>query len=923
MSRSHKSFEKLEVRQLLASFAFNTAGIEAPVDRDLDGFNRSVEVWFNVSATGTGSGNFYVDVFEDDGPIGSDWLVRTSTNPLASGENLDVGVAIPTDLLGLPGDEVDQVIEFRLNLVNADTNEIVQTWTVASAAGLGNVSIETAAQDAIGGEIPPVLSSLQVGSPVALSVITPGDVVTLSVHVTDDVSPEFVLFWIDKDGNGVPNPETDSIGAGGSFLGTLFSGTMQNGTWTTSVTVDSSWGSGTIHVGAIAADVDGDYSTTLIASVRMNVVPAIATVTPSAALVTFGSTVTITANASDTDGSVNLVTFYVDVDQSGGWTGGTDIDLGVDSSSSGGWTRTVTVLTAWGTGTRRILAAARDNDGAWSAPQGTTVRFNAAPQVTSLVMTVGGNNASVMTHGDAVLLTAVASDSGGSVARVSFFLDYDADGEWSEGTDIAVGLDVDGSNGWTASFVPQSDWIPSATSRIVANAIDNDDVWSSVHGNIAARVNDRPVVTGLTVPTLAAAGQTLRLTAAATDSNIRAVSFFLDVGLDGRFTPGVDTDLGADFVSGDGWTKDVTVLSAWAGTVQFGANAVDIENVWGNVPRGSGNVTISAGPLVATLSNSASGTIGAGESFTLTGSVSAGVSARAMTFFVDVDGNSAWTPGVDIDLGADNDGSNGWSRTATVQSSWGDLTNVRFVANAVNLANQWGSRPTASASIIVWAGPRVTSVTVTGNPVDGVVTHDRTFTLTAILPASSGVQAVTFYYDANNNQRWDSGVDTDLGADFNGTNGWSITPRALSAWGTPAAARFAATAVSTTGAWGRSGTSSAPIRVNDRAVLSGFVPSSGTVAQNASVTLTLNAADAWGVSAVTMFADVDGNGFWSQGVDIDLGTALRTGGTAIDGVWALTVTANWALGTMRIVADARDSDGAWSGRRATTSVIVV
>ncbi len=918
-----RSIELLEARQLLASFAFNTAGVEGQVDRDSDGFNRSVEVWFNVSATGTGAGSFYVDVFEDDGPIDSDWLVRSSTSALNAGDNLDVGVSIPSDLLGLPGDEEDQVVEFRLKLVNADTSEIVQTWTVASAAGLGNISIESAAADAIGSDVAPSLSDFAVGSPTPLLVVTPGDFVTLHVQVTDDVAPGFVLFWIDQDGNGVPNPETDSIGSGGSYLGTLTNGSLTNGTWSTTLTVDSLWGSGTISIGAISADADGNYSTPMVTTVRMNTAPIMGSVVASAALVVIDTAVTVTANVTDGDGSVNLVTFFIDVDQDGGWTGGTDIDLGVDSSSAGGWTKTFTVLDAWGTGDRHILAAGRDNDGAWGAPAGANVRFNAAPQVSSVAVTVGGNNVSVMTHGDVVLVTAVASDSGGSVARVTFFLDNDADGEWTEGTDLALGVDDDGNNGWTTTFTVQSGWAVNSISRMMADAIDDDDTWASVRAGAAARVNDRPIVNTLIVPPYAAVGQSLRLTATASDSNLRAVSFFVDFGLDGVFTPGVDTDLGADFVSGNGWTRDVTVLAGWAGTVQFGANAVDLDNAWGIVPRGSGNVTISAGPLVAALNNSATGTIGAGETFTLTGVISAGVSARAVTFFIDADRNGAWTQGVDIDLGADNDGGNGWTRSLTVQSSWGNLDNVRFVANAVNTANQWGARPATSAAINLWAGPRVTSVTVTGNPVDGVVTHDRTFTLSATLAAASGVQAVSFYYDANNNQRWDSGVDTDLGADFNGTNGWSITPRALSSWGAPAAAHFVAVAVSTAGAWGRNATAASPVRVNDRVALSGLAPTASAVTQGDNVTFTLNAGDAWGVAAVTLFADLDGNGFWTQGVDIDLGRATRTGGTAMDGVWSLTVVANWALGTTMIVADARDTDGAWSGRRASTLVTVV
>ena len=184
------------------------------------------------------------------------------------------------------------------------------------------------------------------------------------------------------------------------------------------------------------------------------------------------------------------------------------------------------------------------------------------------------------------------------------------------------------------------------------------------------------------------------------------------------------------------------------------------------------------------------------------------------------------------------------------------------------------------------------------------------------------MRGVSFFFDANENGGWDNGIDTDLGSDFDGSNGWSVAARALSSWGTPAAAQFVATAVTTTGAWGRAGTASSGVRINDRTTLTNLLPSNANVAQNASVTFTLNVLDAWGASVVTIFADIDGSGFWTPGVDIDLGIAARISGTVMNGAWSLTVTANWATGTTRIVADARDSDGAWSGRRVNTMVTV-
>jgi hypothetical protein len=118
------------------------------------------------------------------------------------------------------------------------------------------------------------------------------------------------------------------------------------------------------------------------------------------------------------------------------------------------------------------------------------------------------------------------------------------------------------------------------------------------------------------------------------------------------------------------------------------------------------------------------------------------------------------------------------------------------------------------------------------------------------------------------------------------------------------------------------GAVSSPQRINDIAVLSNLTPSAPNVSTGGAVSFSVNVSDTFGVGAVTMFVDLDGNGFWTQGVDIDLGVAARTSGTTTSGAWTLSTTASWGAGTFRIIADARDSDGAWSGLRVGATLVV-
>jgi gliding motility-associated-like protein len=119
---------------------------------------------------------------------------------------------------------------------------------------------------------------------------------------------------------------------------------------------------------------------------------------------TLGATISISATAADSDGSVSKVEFY---------NGGTKLGEDTSSPFNFEW-RTVSA------GDFAITAKAFDNNGATTTSLAISVAVrnaNAAPQVS---ISSPSNNASFI-QGASVTINAAASDSDGSITRVEFF----------------------------------------------------------------------------------------------------------------------------------------------------------------------------------------------------------------------------------------------------------------------------------------------------------------------------------------------------------------------------------------------------------------------------------------------------------------------------------------------------------------------
>ncbi|PCO04602.1 glycoside hydrolase [Microbulbifer flavimaris] len=173
---------------------------------------------------------------------------------------------------------------------------------------------------------------------------------------------------------------------------------------------------------------------------------------------TIGDTVSLEATASDADGSVTAVEFFVD---------GTSV--GSDSTAPYGldWTAVE--------GNHSVYAVAFDNDGQSTSSASADFSVTAADSPPSVSLDSPADG-STFESGEVVSLTATASDNEGPIARVEFFVD---------GTEVGEDASAPFAVTWNAASGAQS---------IYARAFDSAGQWTD-SSTITISVNGTPVVT--------------------------------------------------------------------------------------------------------------------------------------------------------------------------------------------------------------------------------------------------------------------------------------------------------------------------------------------------------------------------------------------------------------------------------------------
>jgi hypothetical protein len=160
--------------------------------------------------------------------------------------------------------------------------------------------------------------------------------------------------------------------------------------------------SGVIAIKAIATDNKGATGTSEQVTIAVNAQPTIAVSSPTnGAAFTAGEIVTITANATDGDGNITLVEFFI-----------RDVKVGEDGTApyTYEWTSTP--------GVAAISAMVTDAKGAKTNSEKVTIFVNSPPSVEITNPAEG----SILMSGETITIEASAADQDGTIQKVEFFI---------------------------------------------------------------------------------------------------------------------------------------------------------------------------------------------------------------------------------------------------------------------------------------------------------------------------------------------------------------------------------------------------------------------------------------------------------------------------------------------------------------------
>jgi chitodextrinase len=229
-------------------------------------------------------------------------------------------------------------------------------------------------------------------------------------------------------------------------------------------------GVGTYNLTAIATDNEGATTTSSIVTITVegaNNGPSVVITNPANGS-TFSdpANINITANASDTDGSIAQVEFF---------SGATS--LGVVSGSG-----PFSVNYNPAVGTHNLTAVATDNDGATTISSIVTITVESVNVAPTVVIT-NPTNGSAFSDPANINITANASDSDGNIAQVEFFSGATSLGVVSGSGPYSVNY-TPGVGAYTLTAVATDNEGATTTSSIVNITVESsgsctDPAWSS------------------------------------------------------------------------------------------------------------------------------------------------------------------------------------------------------------------------------------------------------------------------------------------------------------------------------------------------------------------------------------------------------------------------------------------------------------
>lgn len=323
------------------------------------------------------------------------------------------------------------------------------------------------------------------------------------------------------------------------------------------------------------------------------------------------ATVLLSANASDSDGTIAKVEFFRINPAAPVFDATTLVGQATAVGTPPAFQFTAAALAA---GTYNFAARATDNKGATATSGTVQVIVNALPTV-SIAAPVAG---AIIIPGTNFTLRATAGDADGSVSKVEFFLNGSAT---PLGQAARVGTTNEYTLAWTA--------VTGAVS-VTARATDNDGAQTTTT-SVAANVppNVLPSVT-LANPTAGTNAPTiLNLSASASDGDGSVT------GVEFAYTFNSVTTKVAGVLDGGNWTATVPIGAAQFGTYTVTATATD--NLGGKTTSPSKNITVAANvPPAVNITSLAAQVLDAGnapKTLTLTASASDSDGIAKVEFF--------------------------------------------------------------------------------------------------------------------------------------------------------------------------------------------------------------------------------------------------------------------------------------------------
>jgi hypothetical protein len=482
-----------------------------------------------------------------------------------------------------------------------------------------------------------------------------------------------------------------------------------------------------------------------------------------------GGTITVNStidNSGDTDAADAFdVKFYLS--QNDTFESGNDTLLGtfnnavtIPASGNRGFPIDLTIPGGTAEGNWFIIGVA-DSEGAVAETNEGNNNHAGAFFVGNTAPAIGATSVSPSTVGTNGIFTLRAfnvsdADNITGTLTVRFFYD-DGDMVFSEVGDTLIGNATLLNGVYTfKGNVPGNVTAGAGNILVVAgDGLDNTVAIQPFTAVVAAS----PTLGDLTGPATARRGRGITLTASEIVGMTPSVEFFRDSNGNGTFEAGQDEFLAvSDDFAEPTKTLDLTIDPAWGAADQkFFARAIDSLGQPSNVEDFTVDLLTNRRPTVGRLLVSAT-TLSKGQQLTLTArNVRDDDGPETVRFYRESSGNSTLNPAQDTLLGEGTrvGSSNNWTLTLTVPTSFANGLN-RFYVRAVDIVGVESFTKTAVATITRNDRPSIDAFNINKNT---VASGGRVQFLAQRVTDNANIDRVEFWFDANDNGRFDAGAD--------------------------------------------------------------------------------------------------------------------------------------------------------------------